>query len=180
MEVVSAYVRNHDHTIARIMMNILILCTGNSARSILGEALFNNRGEGAIAAYSAGSKPKSQPHAVALAVLQSNGLAVRGLRSKSWLEFETPDAPVMDAVITVCDSAASEPCPVWPGAPARAHWGLPDPAEAQGPEEIRAAFEQTFEALDRRVRAAIAAGLVEAGPAERSRILQSAHDGASS
>ncbi|MEQ8404850.1 MAG: arsenate reductase ArsC [Oceanicaulis sp.] len=158
-------------------MNILILCTGNSARSILGEALFNARGAGAVSAYSAGSKPKGAPHPGALAVLEKNGLSTDGLRSKTWLEFEAEGAPVMEAVITVCDNAASEPCPVWPGAPARAHWGLPDPAEASE-AAARAAFEETFRALDRRVQAALEAGLVEAGPAERSAILRRAHEGA--
>lgn len=157
-------------------MNILILCTGNSARSILGEAIFNARGDGAVRAFSAGSKPKGAPHAGALAVLQRRGLSTEGLRSKSWLEFESEGAPVMDAVITVCDNAASEPCPIWPGAPARAHWGLSDPADAEGAEAIRTAFEATFEAIDVRVRAALKAGLVDAEPAERSAILQRVHD----
>lgn len=157
-------------------MRILILCTGNSARSILAEALFNARSNGAVTAYSAGSKPKDAPHAGAIAVLQRRGLSTEGLRSKSWVEFEGDDAPVMDAVITVCDSAASEPCPVWPGAPSRAHWGLPDPAGAQG-DDVRPAFEATFDALDVRIRAALEAGLVEAGPAERSAILKQAHEG---
>ena len=157
-------------------MNILILCTGNSARSILGEALFNARGAGAVSAHSAGSKPKGAPHPGALAVLEKNGLPTDGLRSKSWLEFETADAPVMDAVITVCDSAASEPCPVWPGAPARAHWGLPDPADASGEAAIRAAFDETFQALDRRITAALKAGLAEADPAERTAILKRVHE----
>ncbi|MFP4517999.1 MAG: arsenate reductase ArsC [Oceanicaulis sp.] len=158
------------------MMNILILCTGNSARSILGEALFNARGAGAVTAYSAGSKPKDAPHAGAIAVLQRNGITTEGLRSKSWVEFEAEDAPVMDAVITVCDNAASEPCPVWPGAPARAHWGLPDPADATGAEQIRGAFDDTFKALDARITAALKAGLASAGPAGRSAILQRVHD----
>ncbi|MGJ3231917.1 MAG: arsenate reductase ArsC [Oceanicaulis sp.] len=157
-------------------MNILILCTGNSARSILGEALFNARGAGAVTAYSAGSQPKGAPHPGALDVLSRNGLPVEGLRSKSWLEFETEHAPVMDAVITVCDNAASEPCPVWPGAPARAHWGLPDPADAQGEAEIAAAFDKTFRALDARIRAALKSGLVDAAPAARSAILQRVHE----
>jgi len=157
-------------------MNILILCTGNSARSILGEALFTARSGGAVTAFSAGSKPKGEPHPGAIAVLQRHGLSIDGLRSKSWDEFEAPGAPVMDAVITVCDSAAAEPCPVWPGAPARAHWGLPDPADAEGEDAIRAAFDATFQALDMRIRAALDAGLVAASPAKRSAILQHVHD----
>ncbi|MGX6649112.1 arsenate reductase ArsC [Maricaulaceae bacterium MS644] len=157
-------------------MNILILCTGNSARSILGEALFNARSGGGVTAYSAGSSPKGAPHPGAIAVLERHDLSTKGLRSKSWLEFEADGAPVMDAVITVCDNAAAEPCPVWPGAPARAHWGLSDPAGAQGEPAIRAAFDAAFEALDARVRFALEAGLVKADPAKRSAILQRAHD----
>jgi protein-tyrosine-phosphatase len=156
-------------------MNILILCTGNSARSILGEALFNAHGAGAVTAYSAGSAPKGAPHPGAIAVLERHGLSTLGLRSKSWLEFEAAGAPVMDAVITVCDNAASEPCPIWPGAPARAHWGLPDPADAAGEPAIGAAFDAAFEALNVRIRFALEAGLVAASPAERSAILQRAH-----
>lgn len=129
-------------------------------------------------AFSAGSKPSCEPHPGALAALARHGLADDGLRSKSWLEFEAGEAPVMDAVITVCDSAASEPCPVWPGAPARAHWGLPDPAAAQGEAESLAAFEAIFAALDARVRTALGAGLVDAPPAKRAAILKRAHDGA--
>lgn len=157
-------------------MNILILCTGNSARSILAEALFNARGAGVVTAYSAGSSPKGVPHPGAIAVLESHDLPTQGLRSKSWLEFEADGAPVMDAVITVCDNAAAEPCPVWPGAPARAHWGLPDPADAQGEPATRLAFNTVFEALDARIRVALAAGLVQASPAARSTILQRAHE----
>ena len=155
-------------------MNLLILCTGNSARSILGEALFNAHG-GGVTAYSAGSSPKGKPHPGAIAVLERHGLPTRGLRSKSWLEFEAAGAPVMDAVITVCDNAASEPCPIWPGAPARAHWGLPDPASATVEPAISAAFNAAFQALDARIRSAFEAGLIAASPAERSAILQRAH-----
>lgn len=157
-------------------MNILILCTGNSARSILAEALFNARSGGAVTAYSAGSNPKGSPHPGAIAVLERHGLSTKGLRSKSWLEFEADGAPVMDAVITVCDNAAAEPCPVWPGAPARAHWGLPDPADADGEPATSAAFNAAFEALDTRVRFALGAGLLQASPQARSTILQRAHD----
>ena len=157
-------------------MNILILCTGNSARSILAEALFNARSGGAVTAYSAGSNPKGSPHPGAIAVLERHGLSTKGLRSKSWLEFEADGAPVMDAVITVCDNAAAEPCPVWPGAPARAHWGLPDPADAEGEPAISAAFNTAFEALNARICIALAAGLVQASPAARTTILQRVHD----
>ncbi|XBQ17081.1 MAG: arsenate reductase ArsC [Oceanicaulis sp.] len=157
-------------------MNILILCTGNSARSILGEALFNALGQGRVRGFSAGSKPKGVPHPEALATLRRHGLSTDRLRSKSWDEFEGEGAPVMDAVITVCDSAASETCPVWPGAPARAHWSLPDPAAVEDQPAQTEAFETAFAALKARVQAALDAGLVDASPAERSAILQRVHD----
>lgn len=137
-------------------LNILILCTGNSARSILGEALFNARADGRIRAYSAGSAPTGAPNPYALETLERHGLPTHGARSKSWDEFEGPDAPQMDAVITVCDSAAAETCPVWPGAPVRAHWGLPDPAGIEDPEQARAAFEATYQALAAAVDAVLA------------------------
>ncbi len=128
-------------------MNILILCTGNSARSILGEAVFNTRSDGRIRAFSAGSNPTGTPNPYALETLQRHRIDTRFARSKSWEEFEKDGAPVMDAVITVCDSAASEACPIWPGAPVRAHWGLPDPAGIEPPDAARAAFEETFQKL---------------------------------
>lgn len=137
------------------MLNILILCTGNSARSILAEALFNAEGAGRFRAYSAGSKPAGKVNRHALALLEAKGFDVTCFRSKNWAEFEGPSAPVMDAVITVCDSAASEACPIWPGAPVRAHWGLPDPAGVEPDEAARLAFEDTFAALQRRVRAVL-------------------------
>lgn len=159
-----------------LYMNILILCTGNSARSILGEALFNARGDGRVAAYSAGSQPKGEPHPVALEILQRHGHETARLRSKSWTEFEGPAAPVMDAVITVCDSAAAEPCPVWPGAPARAHWGLPDPAAVEaGPAQIDA-FEAAYAALDARVARFLNADPDPADPRAVGAALQRAHD----
>ena len=111
-------------------MNILALCTGNSARSILLESLLNHEGKGRIKAYSAGSHPTGAPHPQALALLQAEGHDTNALRSKSWDEFTTPDAPQMDLVITVCSAAAGEACPIWPGAPIRAHWGVDDPAAA--------------------------------------------------
>lgn len=128
-------------------MNILILCTGNSARSILGEALFTARSNGRIQGYSAGSNPTGRPNPYAIETLQRHGIDTGFARSKSWDEFDAADAPVMDAVITVCDSAASETCPVWPGAPVRAHWGLPDPAAITEPDAAREAFEQTYQKL---------------------------------
>lgn len=133
-------------------MNLLILCTGNSARSILAEALLNSRAQGRIQAYSAGSHPKGDVHPLALEVLRTCDIPVAGLRSKSWDEFAVEGAPNMDVVITVCDQAAAETCPLWPGAPVKAHWGLPDPAAAQGSEAERlAAFARTFTELERRI-----------------------------
>ena len=159
------------------MINILILCTGNSARSILAEALFNARGHGRVRAYSAGAKPAGQVNPHALDLLQSRGLETSALRSKSWDEFEGPGAPVMDAVITVCDSAASEACPVWPGAPVRAHWGLPDPAGIEPEAEARAAFERTFQELDTRVRAVLAVADLD-DPSHLQAALANAHQDA--
>ncbi|WBQ12070.1 arsenate reductase ArsC [Hyphomonadaceae bacterium BL14] len=160
-------------------MNVLILCTGNSARSILGEALFAALGEGRVTAFSAGSNPKGQPHPEALATLARHGHDISGFRSKRWDEFEVPGAPVMDAVITVCDSAASEPCPVWPGAPSRAHWGLPDPAHIDDPDTCRAAFEATYAALDARVRHVLASGAGPHDPKALSAALKAAHEACS-
>jgi len=139
------------------MLNILVLCTGNSARSILAEALLNARGKGRIRAYSAGSSPTGSPNPLALATLASNDLPADGYRSKSWDEFARTDAPELDAVITVCDSAAAEVCPVWPGAPVRAHWGLPDPAGIDDFDAARQAFADTFRALDARILALLSA-----------------------
>ena len=157
-------------------MNLLVLCTGNSARSILAEALWSSLGEGSVAAYSAGSKPSGSPNAYALETLTRHGLPVTGLRSKSWLEFEGEDAPQMDVVITVCDAAASEPCPIWPGAPVRVHWGLPDPASVTPGPEAEAAFEATFQALRARIRACLDAGILDAPDAKRLAILKAAHE----
>ena len=134
--------------------NILFLCTGNSARSILAEALANHLaiGGGKFKAYSAGSKPKGEPHPLALETLRSHGLSTEGLRSKSWDEFAKPDAPHLDFVFTVCDSAAGEQCPYWPGQPMTAHWGMPDPAAVEGTDDEKyKAFSQTFMVLRRRI-----------------------------
>jgi arsenate reductase (thioredoxin) len=125
--------------------NALFLCTGNSARSILAEAIVNHLGNGRFKGFSAGSHPKGAPHSYALDLLRGMHLPVEGLRSKSWDEFAIAGAPGMDFVFTVCDDAAGEACPVWPGQPMTAHWGIPDPAAVEGTEiERRAAFRQAL------------------------------------
>ncbi len=134
--------------------NVLILCTGNSARSNLGVALINHRGRGKIVGYSAGSTPKGNVHPIALQLLQQMKLPTEGLRSKSWDEFAGPGAPPLDFVFTVCDNAAGESCPHWPGRPMTAHWGLEDPAGVQGTEaEQWLAFRKTFRELESRIKA---------------------------
>ena len=130
--------------------NILFLCTGNSARSILAEALLNQLGNGRFRAFSAGSQPKGEPHPAALALLEEQDFPLTGLRSKSWEEFSGPDAPQMDLIITVCDSAAGETCPIWPGHPTTAHWGIEDPAAVEG-EDQRQAFLNALTYLHRRI-----------------------------
>jgi arsenate reductase len=132
--------------------NVLFLCTGNSARSILAEVLLNVRGQGRFRAFSAGSHPTGQVNPYAIDLLQRNGFSTAGLRSKSWNEFATPDAPPLHFVFTVCDSAAGEVCPVWPGQPMTAHWGIEDPAAVRGSEhEIRRAFFRAYQQLERRI-----------------------------
>lgn len=132
--------------------NVLFLCTGNSARSILAEAVLNRKARGQTTAYSAGSHPTGTVRPEALAQLERAGIATDGLRSKSWDEFATPDAPLIDFIFTVCDNAANEVCPIWPGHPMTAHWGIPDPAAVQGtPAEIDRAFCNAFSILSRRV-----------------------------
>lgn len=132
--------------------NVLFLCTGNSARSILAESLLNARGAGRFRAYSAGSFPKGQVRPEALRLLASLDLPTDGLRSKSWDEFAAPGAPPMDFVVTVCDQAGGEVCPVWPGRPVTAHWGIPDPAAVDGsPAEVALAFAEALKRLERRV-----------------------------
>ena len=130
--------------------NVLFLCTGNSARSILGEALVNKEGSGRFRGFSAGSQPKGQVHPMALDVLTSSGFPTEGLRSKSWQEFAAADAPKMDFIFTVCDSAAGESCPVWPGNPVTANWGIDDPAAVEGEEAQRAAFVKALVYLKNR------------------------------
>ncbi|MGY3618967.1 arsenate reductase ArsC [Bradyrhizobium sp. USDA 10063] len=134
------------------LYNVLFLCTGNSARSILAESILRKDGVGRFRAFSAGSAPKGAVHSLALRTLESLDYPTDGMRSKSWLEFAAPDAPVMDFVFTVCDNAAGEACPVWPGQPMTAHWGIEDPAEAQGTElEKQAAFMTAFRYLKNRI-----------------------------
>jgi arsenate reductase len=135
-------------------LNVLFLCTHNSARSVLAEALLNAMGNGRFKAYSAGSSPREnqKPNPLGLQVLQKAGISIEGLRSKSWDEFAAPDAPQMDLIITVCDNAAGEVCPIWPGYPATAHWGYPDPSEGNAPDEAKLeAFRQTLHMMKRRL-----------------------------
>jgi len=136
------------------LLTVLVLCTGNSARSILGEAIFNQLAPGRVQAFSAGSQPKGVPHPAALRLLARRGIDTRAFRSKSWLEFTGPAAPRIDLVITVCGNAAGEACPLFPGTPLRAHWGLTDPADATGGEKCEdLAFEATARYLVMRVEA---------------------------
>ena len=138
-------------------INVLVLCTGNSARSVLGEALFNHLGEGRVRAFSAGSKPSGTVNPVALETLEKHGVTVpSGVRSKSWDEFAAPGAPQLDYIFTVCASAAGEVCPIWPGHPATAHWGIDDPAHVEPLAARRVAFEFAFRHLERRIRAFLA------------------------
>lgn len=140
-------------------LNILVLCTGNSARSILGEMLFNHLGQGRVKAYSAGSKPGGVVNPVAIETLQKHGIPCEGARSKSWDEFSetaVPPAPTFDFIFTVCSNAANETCPVWPGHPTTAHWTLPDPAHVEPLEARREAFETAYQSLKKRIEAFLA------------------------
>ncbi len=134
------------------VFNVLFLCTGNSARSILAEAILGREGTGKFKAFSAGSQPKGEVHPYALDLLKHLNHSTKGFRSKSWDEFAVPGAPQLDFVFTVCDNAASEVCPIWPGQPMTAHWGLPDPAAVEGNEaERRLAFADTYRMLKNRI-----------------------------
>jgi arsenate reductase len=138
--------------VSRAPYKILFLCTGNSARSILAEAIMNREGQGKFIAYSAGSHPKGEVHPAALRLLEAMKFPTGQLRSKSWDEFETEGAPIFDFIVTVCDNAAGEVCPIWPGKPMRAHWGVPDPAAVQGSDvQVSLAFADAFRVLGNRI-----------------------------
>ena len=156
------------------MLNVLFLCTGNSARSILAEASLNSAGKGRFTAYSAGSHPAGKVNPLALELLEENRLPTGGLRSKSWDEFARPGAPKIDFVFTVCDNAAGEACPLWPGQPITAHWGVADPAAASGTDaERRKAFLRAFTELSTRINLLLALPLDELEPrALKSRLDQ--------
>ena len=157
-------------------IRVLFVCTHNSARSILAEALLNHMGQGRFKGFSAGSSPREnqQPNPLGLQVLQASGISIDGLRSKSWDEFALPDAPHMDLVITVCDNAAGEVCPYWPGQPATAHWGYSDPSAGDGSEAQKLeAFRQTLHALHRRLELLIS---LPADKLEKTLIQSTARD----
>lgn len=156
--------------------HVLFLCTGNSARSILGEAILNRLGAPRFEAFSAGSQPKGAVNPGALRLLERLGYPIADLRSKSWDEFAAPGAPVIDIVVTVCASAADEACPIWPGHPTTAHWGLEDPAAAVGDmAAIDAAFLRTFAALSARIGDLVSAGDDDLSKANRARFLARVH-----
>jgi arsenate reductase len=145
-------------------INVLVLCTGNSARSVLAECLINDVSGGKWKAYSAGSHPTGKVNPLSIEVLKEKGHSVDGLRSKSWEEFSLPDAPKMDLVITVCDNAAGEVCPIWPGHPSKIHIGFPDPAAAEGTHEQRLEeFRKIYNMIEAKVRKLIALGPAQAG-----------------
>jgi arsenate reductase len=173
MKILSNTLPAAAQAITRIPMNILILCTGNSARSIIGEALVSSMD--GFTGYSAGSTPKGAPHPMALNVLKAKGHDVSGFRSKSWDEYGGADAPKMDIIITVCDNAAGESCPYWPGHPVVAHWGLPDPANIEEMNFQRAAFEDTYDALRKRITALATLPLAQMSQAEQKAAVQGVH-----
>jgi len=155
---------------------VLVLCTGNSARSILGEMLFNHLGQGRIEAHSAGSKPGGTVNPVALETLEMHGVPCAGARSKSWDEFAAPGAPEFDFIFTVCGNAAQETCPVWPGHPATAHWGIPDPAHVEPLEARRVAFEAAYQSLKKRIDAFLALPLETLGREESALAARRIHE----
>jgi arsenate reductase len=153
--------------------NVLFLCTGNSARSVIAEALLTRFGEGRFRAFSAGSHPKGQVHPLALRLLQQRGFPTDGLRSKGWEEFAAAGAPLMELIVTVCDNAAGEVCPVWPGQPTTVHWSIQDPAAVEGSEKERMrAFELAARELETRIRLLTALRLDEADPGNLKRRLE--------
>ena len=158
-------------------MNILVLCTGNSCRSILAEVLFNELGLGRVTAYSAGSHPAGAVNPAAIARLQQEGHSTSGLESKSWDRFSGSDAPVIDIVITVCDSAAGESCPIWNGVPVTVHWGIPDPADAST-GELDVAFDLTYSQLQRRIGQVLELPLESLDIRYRKDAFQRIHDAA--
>lgn len=159
-------------------MNILVLCTGNSARSILGEALFNRMGGGRVTAFSAGSSPVGAVNPFALALLGTEGYDTSVFRSKSWDEFSGAGAPEIDIVVTVCGNAAGEVCPVWPGAPVTVHWGFPDPAAASGSDAEKAeAFRTTYDGLRRNIEKFLALDLSGLSRQDLRRRMAEIHDG---
>lgn len=153
------------------MRNILFLCTGNSARSILAEAIANKLGRGRFRAFSAGSQPTGRVNPDAIELLIDLGYETAKFRSKSWMEFSRPGAPALDIVITVCENAAKEACPIWPGHPLAAHWGMPDPAQARG-RAARAAFAETYRLLELRIGALVELPLDRLDPDEARRTLR--------
>lgn len=158
-------------------MRILVLCTGNSCRSILAEVLFNELGQGRVTAYSAGSNPAGAVNPGAIAKLQKESHSTSGLRSKSWDEFTGPDAPAIDVVITVCDNAAGESCPVWNASPVTLHWGIPDPADATA-EQMDAAFDLAYSQLRGRIEQVLELPLESLDIRYRKDALQRIHDAA--
>jgi protein-tyrosine-phosphatase len=156
VHVKGAHLIPREHPIPEQPYNVLFLCTGNSARSILAESLLNHWGKNRFRGFSAGSFPKGAVHPLALDLLRQRDFPTEGLRSKSWDEFAAPGAPSLDFVLTVCDNAAGEVCPIWPGGPMTAHWGIPDPAAVEGTNEDKAAaFQAAFRALEDRIKALI-------------------------
>lgn len=170
-------IKNMIQPLAENHFKILVLCTGNSARSIMTEALINHLGQGRFLAFSAGSQPTGKVNPFAVERVASLAYPLENLRSKSWDEFAQPNAPVLDFIVTVCDNAAGEVCPIWPGQPISAHWGFSDPAAVQGSDEIkRAAFEEVFQQIQRRVQRLMALPLEQLDKSAIKRELQAIGD----